>query len=96
LAFSVLCGIIYSVKIKTTKETLMEIILIAGLVASIVWSWLCTSIVFRNEDTINYLLGVIKELEKENSELNDHIRELLFPDEEPDDEIDWFNKNNKD
>ena len=74
----------------------MGIFLIAGLVASIVWSWLCTSIVFRNEDTINYLLGVIKELEKENSELNDHIRELLFPDEEPNDEIDWFNKNNKD
>jgi hypothetical protein len=70
----------------------MDVFLICILFASIVWSCACTIIVFTNEDTINDLLSTIKKLEKENKKLNDHIRELLFPDEEPDDEIDWFNK----
>jgi hypothetical protein len=37
-------------------------------------------------------LKIIKDFEKENHELNDHIRELLYPDAEPNDDIDWFNK----
>lgn len=72
----------------------MNILLIFLLVASLVWSVFCTAVVLRNEDTINCLLHKIKKLERENNTLNDNIRELLFPDDEPNDEIDWFNKEN--
>lgn len=70
----------------------MDFALICGLLISVVLSCTYLSIIYKNEGTINYLLKVIKEMEKENHELNDHIRELLYPDAEPNDEIDWFNK----
>ena len=42
-------------------------------------------------------MHTIAEQEDEIEELNDHIRELLYPDMERDDMIDWWNyeKNNK-
>ena len=70
----------------------MDAFIICMLVASFVWSFFCTTIVFRNEDTINCLIHKIKKLERENNKLNDHIRELLFPDDEPNDDVDWYNK----
>lgn len=70
----------------------MDFALICGLLISIIWSCTCISIIYKNECTINYLLKIIKDFEKEKHELNDHIRELLYPDAEPNDEIDWFNK----
>lgn len=70
----------------------MNYILLVITSISVIWAVFCTYVIY-NLNKLIYKLNMKLEWSYErNDKLNDQIRELLYPDEKPNNDIDWFNK----